>query len=261
MPISQRDRKMLWARSYGLCALCRSPLIQEADSSSRAGIILGEEAHIVAKRKNGPRGLSGPRENIDSYQNLILLCLPDHKKVDEQPDFYTVEYLLSAKADHEKWAANKLAAPQPLHVLKPPEEDEIPMQLVPNGETVWKLVANAHLFNIRSLPDDDKPDESDAADAFLTAAKEWGEIADVVEDQGLTSVSNAQRSLSELLAELHTQGLFVFGKRVTRTLTGGIGEPSPFHVAFLIVVREDEIEVTDASTDAAEQQRQGSSST
>lgn len=252
MPISQRDRKLLWARSYGLCALCKNPLAQEADSPSQAGIVLGEEAHIVAKRRNGPRGLSGPRENIDSYQNLILLCLPDHKKVDEQPDFYTVEYLLKVKADHERWAANRLAAPQPLRVLKSLREDDVPLQIVPNGETVWELVSNAHQFNMRSLPDDKNPDASDAADAFLTAAKEWGEIADVVQDQGFTSVRDAQRSLSELLSELHSQGLLVFGKRVTRTLTGGTGEPSPVHVAFLIAVRADEIENATASTDDAE---------
>ena len=253
MSVSQRDRKLLWARAFGLCALCKKPLAEDADSSNQDGIVLGEEAHIVAKQENGPRGLSGPRENIDGYQNLILLCLSDHRRIDEQPDFYTVDHLLKAKADHEKWAASKLATPGPLRVLKSPQEDDIPLQLIPNGETVWELVADSHQFNMRSLPDDRNPAASDAADMFLTTAKEWGEIADVVQDQGFTSVRDAQRSLSELLADLHSQGLFVFGRRITRTLTGGTGDPSPFHVAFLIVVREDEMEIATTTTSTAEQ--------
>ena len=44
--------------------------------------VFGEEAHIVAQAASGPR--AGQVVNVDSYDNLILLCSKDHKRVDDQ---------------------------------------------------------------------------------------------------------------------------------------------------------------------------------
>jgi hypothetical protein len=103
MAISLKTRKMLWGRSGGMCAICRVPLFEDESESDDPSIV-GEECHIVAREKEGPRGSDQlAEEKRDLYENLILLCLKDHKIIDDQPAKYTVEVLHRLKAEHLKW--------------------------------------------------------------------------------------------------------------------------------------------------------------
>ena len=93
---------MLWGRSGNRCAYggCEQPLSVDAEGG---GIVLGEEAHIVARERGGPRGISSlTLEERDSLENLILLCPNHHTLVDKDPATHTVELLLSMKRDHEE---------------------------------------------------------------------------------------------------------------------------------------------------------------
>ncbi len=106
----QRDLKMLWARSGGSCAFpgCREPL-SPLDSET----LLGEIAHIVAVNPGGPRGdESYPPEKLNSYENLILLCPTDHRRVDDNPQ-YSVDLLKQWKKTHEEWVGRRLRAGEP----------------------------------------------------------------------------------------------------------------------------------------------------
>ncbi len=70
----------------------------ELDNAS----IIGEMAHIVGEKQDGPRGDSTLSESErDEYHNLILLCNNHHKLVDDQSSTYTVEKLKEWKANHE----------------------------------------------------------------------------------------------------------------------------------------------------------------
>lgn len=74
-----------------------------------ASIVLGEEAHIVAREADGPRGESPlTAAQRDDYSNLILLCPTDHTLIDKAPMDYSVEYLLKIKAEHEAWVRESL---------------------------------------------------------------------------------------------------------------------------------------------------------
>jgi hypothetical protein len=42
----------------------------------------------------------------NSYENLILVCPSCHKKIDDQPNTYTVELLHKIKKEHEEWVIN-----------------------------------------------------------------------------------------------------------------------------------------------------------
>jgi hypothetical protein len=108
MAIPQREQNLLYSRSGGRCAFCRRPLI--ADGSSHGGpVILGEMAHIVAERPNGPRGNSPlTPEQRNSYENLVLLCNIHHQLIDDVPRTYPVEKLLQMKQDHEAWVSKTL---------------------------------------------------------------------------------------------------------------------------------------------------------
>lgn len=104
MSISVRDRKLLWGRSGNQCAStgCLRMLLVVAEESGEDAVV-SQEAHIVAKEPEGPRGDSplSPQER-DSYPNLILLCLAHHKIVDDDEAHWTVGRLEEMKRQHEE---------------------------------------------------------------------------------------------------------------------------------------------------------------
>ena len=102
MTITQRTRKILWARSGNECAFdgCNQELIISV--AEDPDVVLGEEAHIVAQKPDGPRGDGEPfGGDIDGVANLILLCPTHHRIIDEQQQAYGVGALLKIKRNHE----------------------------------------------------------------------------------------------------------------------------------------------------------------
>lgn len=106
MSISDRDRKILWARAGNRCSICRSELVQRSGDPT-ASVLIGEECHIVSARPGGPRS-QATADNLDGYQNLILLCPSDHSRVDQLVDEYPEEELRRIKSSHENWVAAAL---------------------------------------------------------------------------------------------------------------------------------------------------------
>lgn len=243
MSISSKTRELLWSRAHNACALCRKALTVDADSAVLPGVIFGEEAHIVGQREDGPRGRDGSRTDIDGYDNLILLCADDHKRVDEQSDVFAVALLRDVKSKHEKWAAKRFTdepTPEPNRTVKAPNEDSVLMEPLLSGRQIWDLLDRASIRYIRSVEGDVEQNVSDAADTLLDSAREWADIADMVEN-GFAAVCDAQRQLHELLVDAHAQGLFVYCRRVVRTLKGGHARPAPFPVAHMVVMTEEEL--------------------
>ena len=75
MSISLKTHKMLWGRSGMMCAFpdCKKELVSDESETDDPSLI-GEEAHIVGKTENSPRGKSDlPSEQRDKFDNLILL--------------------------------------------------------------------------------------------------------------------------------------------------------------------------------------------
>lgn len=101
---------MLWARSANRCALpsCRRVLVENETETDDASIV-GDEAHIVARENDGPRGISDlTPEQRDKYDNLILMCKVHHKQIDDQEMKYTVEVLHRMKLEHIDWVNKNL---------------------------------------------------------------------------------------------------------------------------------------------------------
>ena len=87
---------------------CRHDLIADETETDDESII-GDEAHIVARSDDGPRGISNlTPEDRDKYDNLVLLCRKHHKIVDDQYVFYTIEKLKEIKTQHEVWVKESL---------------------------------------------------------------------------------------------------------------------------------------------------------
>ncbi|HZR54270.1 MAG TPA: tetratricopeptide repeat protein, partial [Streptosporangiaceae bacterium] len=105
--ISGKDRKILWGRSGNRCALCRRVLVAKRTAADDDAVV-GDEAHIAARSPGGPRCGECPADAVDSYENLILLCRVDHKRVDDQAQHFTAARLRQVKAEHEEWVERQL---------------------------------------------------------------------------------------------------------------------------------------------------------
>lgn len=111
MSVGVKTKIMLWGRSANRCAFpeCKIELVKDETETDDESII-GDIAHIIAKKPDGPRGDSNfPIDRIDKYGNLILLCKIHHKLVDDQYITYSVIALQNMKSEHEKWVKEKLS--------------------------------------------------------------------------------------------------------------------------------------------------------
>lgn len=105
LAISQKTRKILWARSGNRCAFpgCSEALVIARGADGDGEAVIGEEAHIVAQSAGGPRAFEAvPEKNVDGPANLILLCPTHHRIIDEQPGTYSVQTLRDIKEAHER---------------------------------------------------------------------------------------------------------------------------------------------------------------
>lgn len=111
MSIELKTHKILWGKSGNKCAFpsCRKELVMDESETDDPSVI-GEEAHIVGRKNDGPRGKSAlTSEQRDKYENLILLCSVHHKLIDDQINTYTVEKLHEIKKAHEEWVNKNLS--------------------------------------------------------------------------------------------------------------------------------------------------------
>lgn len=259
MAIRDADRKLLWGRAHNRCAMCKRPLTAQAESPHLSGLVLGVEAHIIAQSEVGPRGAAGERDAIDAYPNLILLCPEDHKRVDDQHDVYPADRLREMKSAHEHWAEDRLdGVPgfQAIKVLRGDDEDSIPLTPLLSGTQVWNTVVGAGFFNLIPIDDIHAADRVDAGDEFLDAIKDWGEIANEIDS--LTQRRGALRSMTELLEGLWALDVFAWGRRLTRTITGGVLPPSPVLVAEVMLLTKEDFLVRYGS-DGVEQESEPAS--
>lgn len=248
-PISDKARKILWGRSGNRCAICKHELVVWATDLDDESVI-GEECHIISPKSNGPRhDPSFPKDELDAYENLILLCRTDHKKVDDQVATFPREILCQIKDNHEIWVTDNLTYQ---HKLKPIKfrriKHNIPSYLVQitNGKEVLDLVLNAYAYSM----DHDKlfsQDEVDVIGQFFQDASDWGDLGNTLEPSARV---NAAFQLTKLIEELDNIGFFVFGGREVQHLEGGIqDEPSNWPVAILQVLRKNNQMINHKSDD------------
>ena len=95
---SAKTIKRLFAECGNGCAFpkCNTPMVD-----TESGTIVGEICHIKGKSPGGPRYDAAQTERKrHGYDNLLLLCDPHHKIVDDDPIAYTVERLLNMKREY-----------------------------------------------------------------------------------------------------------------------------------------------------------------
>jgi len=110
MAISNTDLKKLWGLSAGRCSKpgCNEECIKFLDPNYPT--IIGEMAHVIAKKPEGPRGVEEGGE--DTYENLILLCPTHHTEIDKAPEgTFPVEVIMEWKERHENNVKESFESP------------------------------------------------------------------------------------------------------------------------------------------------------
>ena len=97
-----KTRRILDIQSLNQCAFpgCTNALV-EPGIGNASPAVTADTCHIHAISPDGPRWKEGlTTEELNSIDNLILLCKNHHAVVDSQPEFYTAEQLRQWKAEH-----------------------------------------------------------------------------------------------------------------------------------------------------------------
>lgn len=235
MAITDRTRKVLWARSGNRCAHCRSLLVlpaTERDSES----VVGEEAHIHSAKPSGPRHDSSlSAERLDDIGNLILLCSVHHKMIDDQVETFPAERVRSMKQEHEQWV-QALTNGEPVRgvrVVRDPNRIPETLTLVNNGRELY-LLASGCAEGYHDYENDMIPDEAQLVAGFLQDLQDGIGIAS---ELGPGAVIEAEQGLSKQLGELAEAGFLVFAARERMTLEGGVNGPCPWDVLHITVLR------------------------
>ncbi len=94
-------RLQLVAASAGRCEFrsCNKDIYVHSVTNEPGNF--AQAAHIVAFRPTGPRGIIGARD-LNTFDNLMLLCAECHHLIDSEPEKYPVELLREFKREHEE---------------------------------------------------------------------------------------------------------------------------------------------------------------
>jgi hypothetical protein len=200
--------------------------------------VVGDEAHIVARSPDGPRGGQLDPAALDEYDNLILVCKTHHKVVDDQHETFTADFLRTLKRVPEQWVRDRLEETSDSHTV---------VRRLSDGRAVWALLDGALSMSVESLDEGTaEVDEAlaDLSDAFLQLLNDYLDVIPDIHIQGMSAIRQAQRTLGELLEH----GLVVLGGR--RTLAVG-GEPWPDAVFVITLASSLSSEPPDEAEDTA----------
>lgn len=255
MSISSKTRKVLWGRSGNRCTICKHELVVDATAQDSESVV-GDECHIRSARENGPRhDPSCPKDQLDAYENIILLCRIHHKMVDDQSESYTTDILRQMKSNHEVWVAQTLSdksnIPKPLKFRRVKHNIPPFLSRLNSGKQVLDLVTGTLAF---SMDHDELESEFEVAlvGGFLQTVRDWGDIGDDLEPTDRVSTAF---NLTQSLRELEEAGFMVFGGREVQLLEGGIqSEASDWPVSILKVLRKDNEEIIHVNLDQQETQ-------
>lgn len=95
-------RIALFVRAGGRCEFdgCNRYLLEHHLTLKEGNF--AQMAHIVAFSLDGPRGKNRRPQNISDLANLMLVCHPCHKLIDDNPETYPVPVLEGYKQRHEE---------------------------------------------------------------------------------------------------------------------------------------------------------------
>lgn len=137
-----KTRLLVWTQCGGRCAFagCGKALVLDAGDGDLS--LLGQMAHIVAKKRQGPRGRD-PLDDEDRRDaaNFILLCPAHHKVVDDHPRRFPVPVLRRMKKEHEM----RFAPVDPVQIV---QDGRVQESL--SSSMLWVGALPARMFSART---------------------------------------------------------------------------------------------------------------
>lgn len=238
MPITDKTRKILWGRSGNRCAKCKRELVIEATPTDTDSVV-GEECHIISPHKGGPRyDETLSKQQIDNYENLILLCRTHHKLIDDQYESYTCYKVREMKKNHEQWVSEQLSNDQKIKPIKfRRAQKDTPSYLIrlKTGQQILNLILNSHML----LPVNDEPKTQNEVDIIGDFYQTCQDLADLSSDLEPKQIISAAFALTQMIEELELAGFWVFGAKEIQMIEGGNLEPANWNVAHISLVRKD----------------------
>ncbi|GIH16050.1 HNH endonuclease [Rugosimonospora africana] len=229
MAVSEKTRKIIWVEAGGRCAICRRQVLTEGTETDDPSIF-GEEAHIVARSSGGPRAGALAADKLDSHENLILLCSEHHKRVDDQPNHYTIERLRVLKQTHREWI-NSLGTeePGPTRLVPDPNYPQSKhLKIVFRGHVLWAMIKEVVAFEY-ALPDHLGDEDEDLIVEFLDLVKDYLDIAEDLDS--VREQRDAEKTLGRYVSRLAERGFFVGTSIRHMLLAGGISkEATPWPI-------------------------------
>lgn len=240
MGINDKTRKLLWGRAGSRCSICKCNLIVEATTKDDDSIV-GDECHIISSKQNGPRhDPNFPKEEIDNYSNLLLLCRVDHKKIDDQYHKFSVDELIKIKKNHEEWVKSKLNNGYDQGIKIKREKGNIPEYLtrINTGKELTNLIyGTCHsYFSHENL---NSETEVETIGDFFQYVQDYG---DLLGDLGAKDVIRTEYDLDNQLKELANIGFWIFGAEEKQYLTGN-GKTTDWKVVHMKAIRKSNVDI------------------
>ncbi|CAM5469368.1 HNH endonuclease [Streptomyces viridifaciens] len=207
MAVSDKTRKIIWCEAGGRCAICRVQVVTPGTDCDDPSVF-GEEAHIVARSKGGPRAGGLDEASIHSHTNLVLLCNRHHKQIDDQPGHFTVERLREIKAKHAAWTRSLgEATPGRLRLVPDPAFPQPRvLKLITRGNPLWNMIKPSVTFEY-ALPDHLPEEDEDLILEFLGLVQDYCDIAS--ELHSVRENREAEKDLQSYLSQLAERNFLV----------------------------------------------------
>ncbi|PKL80294.1 MAG: hypothetical protein CVV25_04645 [Ignavibacteriae bacterium HGW-Ignavibacteriae-4] len=233
MSISAKTRKSLWAKSGNRCAICRLELVQDVVESNN--LILGEECHIISSKSNGPRGDNKLHcYDYDDYENLLLLCANDHKRVDTLVETYTVEKLIKLKKTHSQWVKTTLSL-DPIAFTND-EFKTISLKRIKTGKEIINVIDVVHTFSFENDELIEK-EEIELIPPFFDLLKEYVDILDMM---SFKQIAHLSLEINSTINTIEEKGFKVFGlRRSAKILNSKKEDMGIWDKATIVIVRND----------------------
>jgi hypothetical protein len=236
--ISTRAHKLLWGRGGNRCALCCCELVMDASPVDREAVV-GDECHIVAKEPGGPRSIpDATKDELDAYDNLILLCKTHHKLVDDQPNTFTVGILKALKDLHEEWVRDILGHASKMAFVGFDGTNPVDNGILPRiatGEDLVSSVADVYGYDFGndSLRD---PSEVELISSFFQKVQDF---ADLIDDLEIADRVQAGYEFSQEIKQLEACGFRVFGTSQSRKVDRH-GKSATWQIGVLRIIHNSE---------------------
>lgn len=231
MAITAKTRKTLWSKSGNRCLLCRIEVVQEVQESDN--LVVGEECHIISSKPNGPRSRESLDGGYDDYDNLLILCANDHKRIDELTEIYTPDKLRHMKRIHENWVRTTLEKDASAFANDQLNIKSLP--LLKFGQDLVQVVTDTQGYEF----DTSEIKTSKLAHQVGNLLEELKFLGDMMAEMTIPQIVEYRIFLDEQISKLEDSNFLLFGlKRKVRLFNKGT-DLGPFLSSVIVVVRAD----------------------